>query len=80
MRNTAMQRQLVMATYLQVESVIMKIHSSLSSRKCAFEFFLKKLEQMYMDRPTEDLGIDSILVFQYSSTYSWARCVSVPPT
>ena len=29
-----------------------------SSRKCAFEY----LEQMYLARPTEDLGIDSILV------------------
>ena len=36
--------------------------SSLSSRKCAFEYFFKQLEQAYLSRPTEDLGIDSILV------------------
>ena len=44
----------------------MEIYSSLSSRKCAFEYYFKvarSMEQMYLARPTEDLGIDSILVF-----------------
>ena len=37
-----------------------KIYSLLSSRKYASKYFLKKLlEQMYLARPTEALGIDS---------------------
>ena len=44
-------------------SVFMKMYSSLSSRTCAFEYFLKQLEQMYKARPTAKLSIDSTLVF-----------------
>ena len=58
-------RQLVMLAHLHryVHNLYLRTScSSLSSRKCAFEYFLKKLEQMYLARPTEDLVIDSILV------------------
>ena len=63
---TAMQGQLVMVAHLHVKSVFMKIYSSLSSRKCAFE------------RPTEDLGIDSILVLLVAHTRGIFLLNSIP--
>ena len=50
--------------------VFMKINSSLSLRKCTFEYFLTQLEQMYLARPTEDQGIDSMLVVQCIASFT----------
>ena len=52
-------------------TVFMNNYSSLNSRKCAFEYFLKELEQMYLARPAKDLGIHSILVLSFFYYRYW---------
>ena len=45
-RNMAMQRQLVMMANMHLKSVFMKIYSTLSSGKCAIEYFLRILSYL----------------------------------
>ena len=52
----------------------------MSSRKGAFEYFLKKLEQMYLSKPTEVLGIDSILVHLMLCTVAASAYSQLDPT
>ena len=54
--------ELVMVALLHISSLFMKSCSQMRLKKISFEYFLDQLEQMYLARPTEDLGIDSILV------------------